>query len=70
NDRKIKNFKFWQDGNEAKEIHSNAFLQQKIDYIHDNPVRQMLVREPQDYWFSFAIDYCGGKGLIKVIIAD
>jgi len=27
--RKIKNFKFWQDGNEAKEIHSNAFLEQK-----------------------------------------
>jgi REP element-mobilizing transposase RayT len=70
NDRKIKNYKFWQDGNEAKEIHTNAFLQQKIDYIHDNPVRQMLVREPQDFIFSSAINYSGGKGLLDVILVD
>jgi len=25
NDSKIKNFKFWQDGNEAKEIHTTIF---------------------------------------------
>lgn len=35
---KIKDFKFWQDCNEAKEIISPEFLQQKMDYIHMIPV--------------------------------
>lgn len=30
---KIKNYKFWQDGNDAKEIHTTSFLEQKLDYI-------------------------------------
>ncbi len=70
NDLKIKNYKFWQEGNETKEIHTNAFLQQKIDYIHDNSVWQMLVREPQDYVFSSAIDNYGGKGSLNVVLAN
>lgn len=63
---KIKDYKFWQDGNEAKEIHTNEFLDQKLDYIHNNPVRAEIVFEPQDYKYSSAIDYCGGIGLLKI----
>lgn len=65
---KITNYKFWQDGNEAKEIHSEEFLQQKIDYIHMNPVVAEIVDEPHHYKYSSAIDYSGGKGLIDVIL--
>jgi len=36
-DKKIKNYKFWQDGNEAKELITNAFMEQKLNYIHNNP---------------------------------
>lgn len=64
---KIKDYKFWQDGSEAKEIHSAEFLQQKIDYIHMNPVVAEFVEEPHYYKFSSAIDYSGGKGLLDVI---
>ncbi|MBC3539961.1 transposase [Rufibacter sediminis] len=67
---KVTNYKFWQDGNEAKEIHSNEFLQQKIDYIHQNSVRAEIVQEPEHYLFSSAIDYAGGKGLLEILIAD
>jgi REP element-mobilizing transposase RayT len=63
---KIKDYKFWQDGNEAKEIHTNEFLDQKLDYIHNNPVRAEIVFEPQDYKYSSAIDYSGGKGLLVI----
>ncbi|WP_181309095.1 transposase, partial [Rufibacter sp. XAAS-G3-1] len=62
--------KFWQDGNEAKEIHSNEFLQQKVDYIHQNPVRAEIVQEPEQYVYSSAVDYAGGKGLLKVILVE
>ncbi|MGV3539679.1 MAG: transposase, partial [Rufibacter sp.] len=49
---KSEQYKFWQDGNEAKEIHTNEFLQQKLDYIHLNPVRAKLVQEPEHYLYS------------------
>ena len=63
---KIKDYKFWQDGNEAKEIHTNDFLDQKLDYIQNNPVRAEIVFESQDYKYSSAIDYSGGKGLLVI----
>ena len=53
----IKDFKFWQDGNHAEEILSNDFLYQKLDYIHNNPVKEMIVDRPEDYIFSSARNY-------------
>ena len=41
---------------------------EKVNYIHLNPVRVGLVEMPNDYLFSNAIDYAGGKGLVKVVI--
>lgn len=64
---KIKEYKFWQDGNEAKELITNKFTDQKLDYLHNNPVEAGFVRVPEDYLYSSAIDYCGGKGLIDII---
>jgi putative transposase len=69
-DPKIKNYKFWQEGNEAKEIHTNTFLDQKLNYIHQNPVRAEIVSEPEHYLYSSATDYAGGKGLLEVILIE
>lgn len=65
---KNQQFKFWQDGNEAKEIHTNEFLFQKLHYIHDNPVRASIVEYPEEYLYSSARNYVGKKGLIDVIL--
>lgn len=70
NDSKAYQYTFWQEGYEPKEIHTNGFLQQKIDYIHDNPVRAEIVETPESYLYSSAQDYAGMKGLLDVIIAD
>lgn len=67
-DRKITNFRFWQAGNEAKEIHTNDFLFQKLHYIHDNPVRAEIVEYPEEYLYSSARNYAGKKGLLDVIV--
>lgn len=69
-DPKITNFKFWQDGNEAKEITSNNFLQQKLNYIHQNPVRSEIVAEPEHYIYSSAANYTGKKGLVDVLFVE
>jgi hypothetical protein len=58
--------KIWQDGNDAKEIHSVDFLDEKMNYIHNNPVRAELVANPEDYLYSSARDYAGEKGLINI----
>ena len=64
----IKHYKFWQDGNEAKEIHSNSFLEQKLDYIHENPVKAELVENGHEYLYSSAKNYAGEVGLIDVVL--
>jgi putative transposase len=68
-DLKIKNYKFWQDGNEAKPIYGFEFLKQKIEYIHYNPVKAEIVDFPEQYKFSSAKDYAGGKGLLEIQFA-
>jgi len=66
NDKKIKYYKVWQDGNDVKEIHSTEFLDQKMEYIHYNPVRAEIVAKPEDYLYSSARDYSGEKGLVNI----
>lgn len=60
-------YKAWMDGNDAKEISSTEFLLQKLDYIHNNPVRAEFVEEPHHFRYSSAGDYAGMKGLVKII---
>ena len=68
NDKKITNFKFWQDGIHLETISSYDFYRQKLDYIHNNPVKQEIVERPEEYLYSSARDYCGGEGLLEVIV--
>lgn len=41
-------------------------LEQKIEYIHDPPVRAEIVDELHHYKYSSAIDYADGIGLLKM----
>jgi REP element-mobilizing transposase RayT len=61
------NYKFWRDGNEAKELESSYFFEQKLNYIHNNPVKAEIVQYPEDYLYSSARDYAGEKGLINIV---
>jgi len=67
-DKRITNYKFWQESNHAifLDPYFPEVAQQKIKYIHDNPVRAGIVETPEDYLYSSARDYCGKTGLIKV----
>jgi len=69
-DKKITGFKFWQDGNDPKEIHTTKFLEQKLAYIHNNPVEAEIVDNPEEYRYSSARDYCGQKGLLHIEILE
>jgi REP element-mobilizing transposase RayT len=58
---------FWQQDNHAEELLTNHFKDQKLDYIHKNPVVEGWVEEPEQYIYSSAKNYAGQKGLIEVL---
>ncbi len=66
--KRIKNYKFWQDGNHAEQIFSKDFFYQKLQYIHNNPVADMIVQKPEDYLFSSARNYAELDYLIEVVL--
>ena len=57
NDKKIKNYRFWQEDNDAQEIFLNDYFEQKLNYIHYNLVIAEFVNSPEDYRYSSAIDW-------------
>lgn len=52
-------FKVWQVGYHAEHIYSYSFINKKIEYIHNNPVKEKIVSFPEDYYFSSARNYAG-----------
>lgn len=66
--KRITNYKFWQDGNQPKEIYGNNFLEEKLDYIHNNPVEDMIVSKPEDYLFSSERNYAELENLLDVCL--
>jgi len=61
-------YQFWTHENHAEEIFSNTFVSQKIDYIHNNPVRAKIVQFPEEYLYSSARNYAGLDSLLQVEI--
>ena len=59
-------YQFWQHGNHPIELDDNKIIDQKLEYIHNNPVKQGLVNEAAYYNWSSAMDYAGLKGLVKI----
>jgi len=62
-----KDFQFWKQDYRPIELNSAAKLKERLDYLHENPVRSGLVWEPWHYKYSSAIDYYTNEhGLLKI----
>jgi putative transposase len=70
NDKRISKYKFWQPSNHAIELEPFRpdMIDQKLNYIHYNPVEAGIVQYPEEYLFSSARDYADNKGLVKIEI--
>jgi REP element-mobilizing transposase RayT len=66
----VKEYQFWQQHNKPIELWSNKVIEQKIDYIHNNPVEAGFVLEPEHWQYSSACDYCGIKGPVDVELLE
>ena len=60
-------YQIWTHENHAEEIYSNEFIVQKMNYIHNNPVRACIVEKPEDYLYSSARAYAGLDCMIDVV---
>ena len=62
--------RFWRADSQPVELWGNAVIAQKLNYIHQNPVEEGLVFRAEDYVYSSAIDYAGGKGLLDIFVIE
>jgi hypothetical protein len=51
----------WRYNNKPIELWSNNIIDEKIDYIHKNPVKEGYVFRLEDYLGSSAANYTGRK---------
>ncbi len=64
----VKDYQFWQHSSKPIELWSNKVVFEKISYIHNHPVEEGLVYNPQDYVYSSARDYAGEEGILKGVV--
>jgi REP element-mobilizing transposase RayT len=62
-------YQFWQQHSQPIELNTNEKLNQRLDYIHNNPVTAGIVRYPEDYLYSSAGNYAKlPENLLEVIL--
>ena len=58
-DASDRRFQIWERNPLSIELYSEKVLLQKLNYLHENPVRAGLVNQPTDYTYSSASFYNG-----------
>jgi putative transposase len=61
-----RNYQVWQEGSHPKEIATDEMMDQKMTYMHNNPVARGYVDEPVHWRYSSARNYHGLPSLLKV----
>jgi len=61
-------YQFWRQDNHPIELYSSHFTNQKLEYIHNNPVEAGIVEKAEEYLYSSTRDYYNGKncGLLQI----
>ena len=68
--RRVENRQFWTHYNHAVELSSNHMINTRLNYIHMNPVKAGIVRNPEEYIYSSASNYCGLDSLLDVELIE
>ena len=64
--KRVEGYKVWQDGNHPILLDGTNMLEQRLNYIHNNPVEAGIVEEAFHFVYSSASDYSGQKGLLRI----
>ncbi len=63
---KDKTYQVWEEGYQPKLIQDDKTMVQKINYIHQNPLKRGYVDEAWHWRYSSARDYEGMSGLVEI----
>ena len=61
-------YQFWQEGVHPEWVQNIEMLKQKVEYIHNNPVKRGYVDLPEHWRYSSARNYLGQPGLLDVFM--
>ncbi len=59
-------YQLWQEGSHAELVFSDDMMREKLNYIHNNPVKRGYVEKPEHWRYSSAKNYMGEGGLIEL----
>ena len=59
-------FQLWQEGSQPKMIETEVMLRQKLECIHDNPLKRGYVSDPTHWRYSSARNYAQIESLVAV----
>jgi putative transposase len=65
-------FQFWQHENHPVLLDTTAKYKQRLNYLHNNPVKAGFVTEPHHWYYSSAADYTTNslRGLLDIVYLD
>lgn len=64
--KKVSKMQMWTHENHAIALYSNTFMIEKLDYIHNNPVKAGIVEHPERYLYSSARNYAGMESVLEI----
>lgn len=65
-----KKIKVWRHENHPVVLETNEMIDDRLHYIHANPVRSGICFKGEDYKYSSACQYCGEIGLLEIAFID
>jgi putative transposase len=63
---KNKIYQVWRQDNHPIELYTDAVIEQKLHYIHNNAVEEGWVQNPEDYIYSSARNYADMPALLEI----
>jgi hypothetical protein len=66
NNSNVQKYQFWQQHNKPIELWSSKVIEQKVDYIHNNPVESGFVTEPYDWKYSSARNFKDDNTILEI----
>jgi putative transposase len=61
-------YQFWQNGYHPIELNNVFLIEQRLNYLHENPVRAGFVLSAEEYKYSSARNYAGGIDCVMEVV--
>ena len=62
----VKKYQFWQHHNKPIELWSEKVIEQKINYVHNNPIESGFVTDAADWKYSSARNFLEDQTIIEI----